>query len=106
MEDSAAGADKDAEDLMDEHLSELRERICRGEYRIDPTRVADAIIERLRQPSECSYPERGLFESLKTTPGSPATTRPTQVSPAPLAQLSAAASAAARALGGMQAQSS
>src|SRR6266567_3531573 len=106
MEDPAARADTGPEDLMDEYLSELRERISRGEYQIDPLAIADAILDRLGQLSECSYPESGRSASVKETPGSPATTRPTQLSPAPLAQLSAAASAAARALGGMQAQSS
>lgn len=90
---------------MDEHLAELRARILRGEYQIDPIAVADAILQR-GQSSECSYPESGRSASVKHTPGSPAITRPTQVSPAALAHLSAAASATVRALGGMQAQSS
>src|SRR5205807_1979186 len=106
MKDPAARADTGAEDLMDEHLSKLRERISRGEYQIDPLAIADAILERLDQLSECSYPESGRSASVKETPGAPATTRPIQASPAPLAHLSAAASAAVRALGGMQAQSS
>lgn len=90
---------------MDERLDQLRARIRRGEYHVDPVAVADAILERV-QSSECSYPESGWLESVKETPGSPEATRPTQVSLTPLAQLSAAASAAARALGGIQAQSS
>ena len=91
---------------MDEHLSELQGRIARGEYQIDQVAIADAILERLGQPSECSYPERARLASVNQTPGSPAATRPTHVTPTALDQLSAAASTAVRALGGMQAQSS
>jgi hypothetical protein len=90
---------------MDEHLAQLRARILRGEYNIDPRAVADAILEHA-QSSECSNPESDPSASMNEHPGEPATIWPIQVSPAPLAQLSAAASAAARAFGGMQAQSS
>lgn len=106
MEEPTTDADTPPEVLMDEHLSELRGKIARGEYQIDPLAVADAILDRTGQPRLCSYPESGRLPSVKETPGSPPTTRPIQLRPIPLGQLSAAASAAARALGGIQAQSS
>lgn len=91
MQDSRESADNRAEDVMDEHLAQLRAQILRGEYQVDPTAVADAILEHLGHSSECSYPESDRSASVKNTPGSPATTRPTQVSPARLAHWSAAA---------------
>jgi hypothetical protein len=106
MQYSDVRADNTPEVVMDERLSELRGRIARGEYQIDPVAVADAILDHLGQLSECSYPESGRSASVNETPGLPATTRPTHVSLTPLGQLSAAASTAVRALGGMQAQSS
>jgi anti-sigma28 factor (negative regulator of flagellin synthesis) len=42
---------------MDEQLSDLRARIARGEYQIEPTAVAEAILRRLLQLKECSYPD-------------------------------------------------
>ena len=113
---------------MDErrrNVKRLKGLIERGDYRVDPHVIADAVLARLRGESpggdsfaqsaladlgehpynECSYPlsaERS--ESAKRTRGFPARTRPTQVRRS--SQLRAAASAAARALGGTQAQSS
>jgi len=94
---------------MDENqqnrLSEIKDKVARGEYNVDPDRVADAIVRRwgdsamahakrvirVRDPhtrergqSECSYPESGPSASVKARPGGPATTRPTHVtSPRP-----------------------
>jgi hypothetical protein len=112
---------------MDENremkVAQLRDRIASGEYTIDATAVADAIVRRLREraagraaatgalpadprnrQSECSYPDSARSASGKETPGSPSITWPIQVRP--LGQLALAASAAPRALRGMQAHSS
>jgi predicted transcriptional regulator len=83
--------------LMDEEtdtrLSQLQQRIDRGDYRIEPGAIADVILRRLREraakrawgeaQTECSYPARGRSESVKATPGGPATTWPIQVHWAP-----------------------
>ena len=55
----------------------LKEQIAKGEYRVDTTAVADALIRRLQ--NECSYPASGPSASMNTTPGSPSTTEPIQV---------------------------
>ncbi|MBV9607388.1 MAG: flagellar biosynthesis anti-sigma factor FlgM [Solirubrobacterales bacterium] len=55
----------------------LREQIARGEYRVDTTAVADALLRRLQ--TECSYPASGPSASRKTRPGSPSTTDPIHV---------------------------
>lgn len=59
-------------------LPELRQRIARGDYRIDVGAVVEAILRRLRERDaqrawaeaqmECSYPDRGAAESVKATP--------------------------------------
>lgn len=71
-------------------LSELKHRIARGDYRIEPGVIADAILRRLREcdahrgwgaeaQTECSYPDSDTSESVKTAPAGPATTWPIQV---------------------------
>jgi len=55
----------------------LKQQIERGEYRVDPSAVADALI-RFAQ-SECSYPASGPSASVNTTPGGPASTDPIQL---------------------------
>lgn len=94
--------------LHEQRLADLKRRIERGEYRVDPHAVADAIIERLGEikraaraarsevQNECSYPDRESGESVNTSP-SPSFTRPTQISPKLVFVL--------RMLGGMQTQS-
>jgi hypothetical protein len=59
----------------------LREQIERGEYRVDPTAVADAVMRRLRAfaQNECSYPASGPSASANTTPAGPSTTDPIRV---------------------------
>jgi hypothetical protein len=74
-------------------LLELKERIARGEYQIEPGAVADMIIRRLiglgshagerGRQTACSYPARSTPESVNTTPAAPSTTRPTHVQLAP-----------------------
>lgn len=92
-------------------LSMLRGEIARGEYRVDPYAIADAILYRamrgMSHPAqapqkECSYPVSAPSASVKTTPVGPSTTRPSTVKPT----LSVAASQSPRALGGMQTHSS
>ena len=56
----------------------LKRQIERGQYRVDTTAVADAIMRRLAQ-NECSYPASGPAASANTTPGGPSTTDPIQV---------------------------
>jgi anti-sigma-28 factor FlgM len=62
-------------------LAVLKEQIERGEYRVDPTAVADALLRRLRAfaQNECSYPDSGPSAPANTTPGGPSTTDPIQV---------------------------
>lgn len=55
----------------------LKEQIAKGEYRVDPTAVADALLRRIQ--SECSYPASGPSASVNTTPAGPSTTDPIQV---------------------------
>jgi len=55
----------------------LKDQIQRGEYRVDPTAVADALLRRLQ--NECSYPASGPSASVNTTPAGPSTTEPIQV---------------------------
>ena len=56
----------------------LKEQIERGEYRVDTTAVADALLRRLTQ-NACSYPASGPSASANTTPGGPSSTDPIQV---------------------------
>jgi hypothetical protein len=55
----------------------LKDQIAKGEYRVDPTAVADALLRRLQ--NECSYPTSSASASVNTTPGGPSTTEPIQV---------------------------
>ena len=94
--------------MHEQRLADLKRRIERGEYRVDPHAVADAIIERLGEAgqaaraarsetqNECSYPDRDSGASVNTTPA-PSFTRPTHVSAKLVFVL--------RMLGGMQTQS-
>lgn len=91
---------KDREDK----LGDLKHQIETGEYRVDPTAVADAIVRRLRDVAaargeivrkaertdctgerpqkECSYPSRSPSPSVNTTPVRPRTIDPIAVKPA------------------------
>ncbi len=110
---------------MDEKVADLRDRIARGEYEVDPHAVAEAIVRRLRERAlaraalnrelpvdldrpqkECSYPARDSSASVNETLAGPSTTRPIHVRPAPLAHVALVASTISRALRGMQAHSS
>ena len=55
----------------------LKEQIEKGEYRVDPTAVADAILRRIQ--NECSYPASDPSASMNATPARPSTTDPIQV---------------------------
>ena len=92
---------KDREDKM----GELKQQIEAGEYRVDPTAVADAIVRRLREAATghspaarrsdraerrrgngqnaCSYPPSSPEPSVKTTPAGPSTTEPMKVRSTP-----------------------
>ena len=92
---------KDREDKM----GELKQQIEAGEYRVDPTAVADAIVRRLRDAAgghtavvrrndrperrrgngqnACSYPTSSPEPSVKTTPAGPSTTDPMKVRSTP-----------------------
>lgn len=90
-------------------LSMLSAQIARGEYRVDPHAIADAILRRVfvapeAQPgqSECSYPASSPSASTKTTPAGPSMTQPTQARPL----FAAAPSASLRAVGGTHTHSS
>lgn len=62
----------------------LREQIEKGEYKVDPTAVADAMLRRLQAvreaQKECSYPESEPPASVNMTPPEPSTTDPIHVS--------------------------
>jgi Anti-sigma-28 factor, FlgM len=86
----------------EDKLAAIKRRVERGEYRIDVTQIADAIIRRVTMwppselpagapsqrearrtadaddeaQSECSYPESFRVVSRKTAPGGPSRTRP------------------------------
>ncbi len=51
----------------------LKQQIERGEYRVDPKAVADAMLRRLWffAQNECSYPANGSAASVNTTPDGP-----------------------------------
>jgi hypothetical protein len=99
-------------EVSEQRVAEIKQRIERGEYRVDPQAVADAILQRVRErtaassvrapdrrpQNECSYPERDPEASLKVTPWGPSVTRPTHVSRRLLFAL--------RMLSGIQTQSS
>ena len=76
-------------DTNEPKITELRQKITSGEYRVDEQVLADALIKRIRAVGRrlrraqnwCSYPESGPDPSVKQAPGSPSTTRPIQVSP-------------------------
>ena len=55
----------------------LKEQIESGEYRVNPTAVADAMLRRLQ--NECWYPASGPSASRNVTPGGPSQTEPIQV---------------------------
>jgi hypothetical protein len=82
---------------------DLKQRIEAGEYTVDPTAVADAIVRRLRDIATaqrendmrradcsaagageqaqklCSYPASSAGPSVNTTPAGPGTTAPIQI---------------------------
>lgn len=92
---------KDREDKM----GELKQQIEAGEYLVDPTAVADAIVRRLRDAatghtgvvrrkdrterlrgngqSACSYPTSSPEPSVNTTPAGPSRTEPMKVRSTP-----------------------
>jgi hypothetical protein len=90
----------------EDKMGDLKQMIEAGEYRVDPTAVADAIVRRLRDvaaargeivrhaersdgvdiargQNECSYPTRSPSPSVNTTPAGPSTTEPMRVRSAP-----------------------
>jgi len=99
-------------EVSEQRVADIKQRIERGEYRVDPQAVADAILKRARDraaassaraadkepQNECSYPDRDPEASLNVTPWGPSRTRPTHVSRRLLFAL--------RMLSGIQTQSS
>jgi hypothetical protein len=80
---------------------ELKRRVERAEYVVDPEAVADAMLRHALSQRRWWNPlaDRSMPASDSTTPGSPERTAPTQVS-------GAAASAAARSAGATQTHNS
>ena len=89
------------DEATDTRLTELRQRITRGDYGLDPGAIADAILRRLRgrdahrrwrleAQTACSYPDSGTSASVKASPAGPAATWPIQVHWAPEPTISAA----------------
>jgi hypothetical protein len=109
-------------------LAELKDRLERGEYAIDPAAVADAIIRRSREAAvlrtecrelqrrenardrpaqnECSYPSSSFGPSVNRMPAGPALTSPIHVIRTLGSRLASRLSTALRAAGGMHAHSS
>ncbi len=115
------------ENESDNKVNELKERLDRGEYAVDPSAVAEAILRRSRdlallrsdcqirrheQParrpdqSRCSYPTSGPDAPTKLTVGFPWTTRPIHVIDVAGAALRNVVSTTVRVLAGAQMQSS
>ncbi len=112
------------EDDRNQVVAGIKAQVERDEYIVDSYAVADALLKRLRglaesrpryggtdEPGpryrECSYPASSPSgESVNRRPGSPGTTRPTQVNPGPSAWSRKANSALAREFWGRQAHSS
>lgn len=84
-------------------MSAIREQIERGDYCVDPTVVADAILRHIQGQKACSYPDNGSSESTNCTPLSPSVTDPIQVRPGPMFAIAARLRAATA---GAQIQSS
>ncbi len=111
-----------------ERLSDLKARVGRGEYVVDPHRVADAMVNRLRFLAATraerveataraeargladhpmwSYPRRPGGPSANTAAASPGTTRPTQLRGSGGSTSASSRSAAARAQAGRHRHSS
>jgi Anti-sigma-28 factor, FlgM len=111
-------------------VAELRQQIEQGEYRVDPTAVANAILRRIRDlaqarrdlgqapqamdpawdpgqyQSECSYPDRSPEASVNDMPVAPCTTDPIHVRPTLPTRLRTLVWALRAALGGTQTHSS
>lgn len=117
------------DESREKKVTEIKDRIERGEYQVDPVAVAGAILQRLRDAavahadqtserrarggpdgsvaqSECSYPESRASSLPKLTAGVPATTRPIQVREALLLLLDRVFSISPRATGAAQTHSS
>lgn len=69
-------------------MAELKRQIEQGEYRVDPVRVADAMLTWPAPPAgedwryvECSYPDSSWSGSPSgnNNPGGPSTTSPTKM---------------------------
>jgi Anti-sigma-28 factor, FlgM len=104
-----------------ERVAELKARLERGDYEVDPGAVADALLRRLREmrqsrpenvqlyepraQNECSNPASSPEESEKPTRGGPFRTRPIHVSFSPT-WVSSLRAALVRAFGATQTQSS
>jgi Anti-sigma-28 factor, FlgM len=74
-------------------VSEIKQLVARGEYRIEPHQIADAMIRwaefeldptvrrsrRERPQNECSKPDSSSSASVKMAAGGPSTTEPIHV---------------------------
>ncbi len=111
-----------------EKVADMRQEITRGEYRVEPTAVADAILRHLHELAvargehvapnerararakkaqmECSYPDGDSLVPVNTTPDDPSTTRPTTVKSTVIERLANVFSTTLSPDAGTQAQSS
>jgi len=62
---------------QESNVRDIQEKVARGEYQVDPTAVADAIVRRVRAYTKLSYPYSSSVESMNAAPGGPSTARPT-----------------------------
>jgi hypothetical protein len=115
-------------DVDPKKVADMREQIKQGEYRVEPTAVADAILRRLGElaaaraehvaPDEqalarrrdlqmaCSNPESESLAPRNTRPAGPSMTRPTTVKPTVIERLANVVSTTLSPDPGTQAQSS
>jgi len=73
--DDAEDAPDEAHDTDEAHVEELRERIARGEYRVDPEAIARRILERAdleAAADEPGPPALRLVGDAGDAPGEPA----------------------------------
>lgn len=116
-EGRCSGRSESTKEDCENKVAQLKEKIESGEYLVDPTAVADAIVNQIRDladaraehvfsQNECSNPTKASVASTNVTPASPSTTDPIHVSPTLLKRVVDILSSPAQALGGKQTHSS
>lgn len=78
-------ADREPDDLLAMRMQEIKRRIQRSEYVVDPRMVAEAMLRHAISYRRWWNPRKACATpaEVRFTVGEPAETRPTQVTPAP-----------------------